>query len=75
MSNSHWTTVQCFFFCHYISKNKVTNADALLIIKSYTWNKEAKLVVLLYTGRRKNNTGIKKHHETFYCIGKLGKAI
>ena len=33
--------------------NKVTNANSLLIIKDYTWNKVAKLSVLLDMGKEK----------------------
>ena len=42
-----------YYFFFY---NKVTNANALLIIKDYTWNKVAKLLEKLcfYIGRRKN---------------------
>ena len=39
-----------YYFFFY---NKVTNANALLIIKDYTWNKVAKLSVLLDMGKEK----------------------
>ena len=32
--------------------NKVTNANTLLIVKDYTWNKVAKLSVLLDMGKK-----------------------